>query len=489
MSETDKATAMLIGRTGAVAGRDYVVGDQARIGAGRDAEVRIRTEGISRVHARIWRDEDEYWIEDAGSTNGTFLGGVRIRKDRIRHLDVVTLGRAVDLIFVRRAGAAGVAAVPGAAASPPRVAAAALEPLDGPGGGAPTEIPKGEITLGRAVSNNIVIASRAVSKVHARIERTSGGVFIQDLGSANGTTVNGGRIEARTALAHGDRIVLAGVHGFRVSIEGKGEDGGDQTVSEPQSGYRTVFSQEWRTRLVWSADELEEMPVAPPELPEPPPPAEARQRPRQPKPLAPKRTPLPESPPEPKARRQAPPAAVKAPAAAPKADERSGTPPEPRAAPKPPPPLPPAVPRASEASEKAAKPKDAPKPEKPAKAPPRAPVDREAVAAFETVLAGSPAAADAPPAVRLVGAETHTLDAGATTIGRSVAAAVWINDRAVSRIHATITVTAEEVAIEDGGSANGTVVNGARIAGRTRLENGDRVKIGDLEWTVEVAGG
>ena len=436
MTETGRATAILIGRTGAVAGLDFVVGDQARIGAGREAEVRIRTEGVSRVHARIWRDEDEYWIEDAGSTNGTFLGGVRIRKDRIRHLDVVTLGRAVDLIFVRRADAAGAVAVPGAAASPPRVVAAALEPLDGPAAGAPTEIPKGEITLGRAVSNNIVIAGRAVSKVHARIERTSRGVFIQDLGSANGTSVNGARVEARTALAHGDRILLAGVYGFRVSIEGKGEDAGGDTVSEPQSGYRTMFSQEWRTRLVWSADELEEMPVAPPELPEAPAPTPVKQRPRRPKPPVPKRAPAPDSPPEVKARPQAP--------------------------------------------------KAAPKAETPAAATPRAPVDREAVAAFATIPAGS-AASGAPPAVRLVGAETHTLDAGTTTIGRSVSATVWINDRAVSRIHATITVTADEVAIEDGGSVNGTFVNGARIAGRTRLQNGDRVKVGDREWTVEVA--
>ena len=94
------ATAKLIGRTGPVAGKDFVLGETTRIGAAREAEIRIRAEGVSRVHARLWREDDAYWLEDTGSTNGTFLGGTRVRKDRLRHLDVVTVGRTVALIFV-----------------------------------------------------------------------------------------------------------------------------------------------------------------------------------------------------------------------------------------------------------------------------------------------------------------------------------------------------------------------------------------------------
>ena len=85
------ATAKLIGRTGPIAGKDFVLGDTTRIGSAREAEIRIRAEGVSRIHARLWREDDAYWLEDAGSTNGTLLSGTRVRKDRLRHLDVVTL--------------------------------------------------------------------------------------------------------------------------------------------------------------------------------------------------------------------------------------------------------------------------------------------------------------------------------------------------------------------------------------------------------------
>ena len=120
-------SATLIGRTGAVAGKDYAVADTVSIGAARKADVRIQVEGVSRIHARLWREGDDYYLEDAGSTNGTFLSGLRIRKDRLRHLDVVTLGRSVDLIFVIRDDEPGAAAP----ALPRGIISATLEPLDG----------------------------------------------------------------------------------------------------------------------------------------------------------------------------------------------------------------------------------------------------------------------------------------------------------------------------------------------------------------------
>src|SRR5216684_4881629 len=90
----------LLGRTGQVAGRDVTVSSRMRIGAAEDNDLRLVVRGVSRHHARIVRDGDAYWLEDAGSTNGTFLNGLRIARERLRHLDVITLGRDVDLIIV-----------------------------------------------------------------------------------------------------------------------------------------------------------------------------------------------------------------------------------------------------------------------------------------------------------------------------------------------------------------------------------------------------
>ena len=77
-------------------------------------------------------------------------------------------------------------------------------------GGAAIAIAAGEVTLGRAPSNNIVAESTAVSKVHARIERTLDQLMLEDLGSANGTYVNGARVMT-AFLQDGDVLSLAGV--------------------------------------------------------------------------------------------------------------------------------------------------------------------------------------------------------------------------------------------------------------------------------------
>lgn len=69
-----------------------------------------------------------------------------------------------------------------------------------------------EITLGRADSNDVVFISKTVSRDHARLFERNGRWFVEDLGSLNGTVLNGQRIPPRTPLnlRHGDRLQLGG---------------------------------------------------------------------------------------------------------------------------------------------------------------------------------------------------------------------------------------------------------------------------------------
>ncbi len=62
---------------------------------------------------------------------------------------------------------------------------------------------KSNIVIGRAAFNDVVLADPSVSRRHARVERTSRGYEVIDLGSANGITVNGVRM-ARGILRSGD---------------------------------------------------------------------------------------------------------------------------------------------------------------------------------------------------------------------------------------------------------------------------------------------
>ena len=64
------------------------------------------------------------------------------------------------------------------------------------------------VTIGRQASCTIVIADNNISRVHARFRNDEDGWTIEDLGSTNGTTVNGVLITEPTLLSHGQLIAL-----------------------------------------------------------------------------------------------------------------------------------------------------------------------------------------------------------------------------------------------------------------------------------------
>jgi len=66
----------------------------------------------------------------------------------------------------------------------------------------------GEHVAGRDADCSLVIDGTTVSRRHARITLSNGTVMIEDLGSTNGTHVNGARIYAATRLSPGDEFAL-----------------------------------------------------------------------------------------------------------------------------------------------------------------------------------------------------------------------------------------------------------------------------------------
>jgi pSer/pThr/pTyr-binding forkhead associated (FHA) protein len=70
----------------------------------------------------------------------------------------------------------------------------------------------GEITtIGRAVQNDIVITSKRTSREHARVRCEGWRRMLEDLGSTNGTFLNGERVLAPVALQDEDRISIGDV--------------------------------------------------------------------------------------------------------------------------------------------------------------------------------------------------------------------------------------------------------------------------------------
>jgi diguanylate cyclase (GGDEF)-like protein len=67
-----------------------------------------------------------------------------------------------------------------------------------------------EFTIGRDVKNNIVVDLDNVSRRHAKIITKEGGTFVADLGSTNGTYLNGKEVVEETALRSGDYVKVGG---------------------------------------------------------------------------------------------------------------------------------------------------------------------------------------------------------------------------------------------------------------------------------------
>jgi serine phosphatase RsbU (regulator of sigma subunit) len=93
-------------------------------------------------------------------------------------------------------------------------------------------------TIGRSSMNDLPVADKMLSRQHARIVRdNNGGLSVEDLGSRNGTFLNGERLVSIQPLKPGDRITVGGVtlkveseSTTRVRIEAQEEEALDNTI-------------------------------------------------------------------------------------------------------------------------------------------------------------------------------------------------------------------------------------------------------------------
>jgi predicted component of type VI protein secretion system len=74
--------------------------------------------------------------------------------------------------------------------------------------GSPVLVQAEDVVVGRIPKCTVRVVHPLVSREHCRIEMRDDGVFVVDLGSANGTWLNGVRVESRSQLRTGDRLGL-----------------------------------------------------------------------------------------------------------------------------------------------------------------------------------------------------------------------------------------------------------------------------------------
>ena len=88
---------------------------------------------------------------------------------------------------------------------------------------------RGPWSVGRSEENDIVVPDPNVSRRHARLLRSENGYVVEDLGSTNGTLLDGAPIE-RERIESGDELTFGGVNGRFVR---RGGDEGDEGSSDP----------------------------------------------------------------------------------------------------------------------------------------------------------------------------------------------------------------------------------------------------------------
>ena len=101
--------------------------------------------------------------------------------------------------------------------------------------GQATPVPEGEFTVGRSSEAYIRVEDSSVSRQHARLVNTPEGFFLEDLGSGNGTALQGAYLSGRAKIKPGDLVHIGSVP-FRIDPETGGEPVVPDQAAKPMDG-------------------------------------------------------------------------------------------------------------------------------------------------------------------------------------------------------------------------------------------------------------
>jgi pSer/pThr/pTyr-binding forkhead associated (FHA) protein len=248
-----KSSKPAAGRTGGrlvclTDGREYSVGDgPLTLGREASADVVVAGHEVSRHHAEIRSEQDGYVLLDM-SVNGTYVNGARIgKRHQLARADVIRIGNDEFRFYADRSSEPATPALePQVQTTPPPVGAthrlsdtmhgipvAAVDselqqqrntppsPTAAPlasflfrsgelkGRRLPVKVPV--VNIGRGDYNDVVIADPSVSTMHAKLQRRESIWILTDLGSTNGTFVEGERLTGEAPLSPGTTLKFGDV--------------------------------------------------------------------------------------------------------------------------------------------------------------------------------------------------------------------------------------------------------------------------------------
>jgi pSer/pThr/pTyr-binding forkhead associated (FHA) protein len=185
----------------------WLVDPRLTIGRDKTNNLVINDEGISVFHAELQQEEGKLFLRDTGSVNGTFLNGEAVTKrTEVKVGDTIRL-HLVELQVIDPTKAPPEPIAPPVKRDMPKAApiwqvkamtgviSGRMFPIEGAG----THV------IGRDPHCDIVVGGAHVSRRHAEFSIRNHVLWVKDLGSSNGSFVNGKRYE-EVALKNGDEV-------------------------------------------------------------------------------------------------------------------------------------------------------------------------------------------------------------------------------------------------------------------------------------------
>jgi pSer/pThr/pTyr-binding forkhead associated (FHA) protein len=190
-------------------------GGTASIGRLETNDISIKEQHVSRQHAIINYRDGVFIITDLGSANGVFVNDQRLTEpfplaagDVIRlYVPIINFSALVDEEEQRQSSDSGIYLATSEGEGSGR-----LLITNGPQEGSSIPLLLNSVTIGRATSKadwEICLQDPSVSRPHARLDLVDSNWVLYDLGSANGTSINGTPVnEKGRALHDGDVITI-----------------------------------------------------------------------------------------------------------------------------------------------------------------------------------------------------------------------------------------------------------------------------------------
>lgn len=176
------------------------------LGKGDANDIVIDEPGVNGFHADLKVDGDEVTITDIDTDSGTLVNGEKISHPMpLRAGDIIII-QGVEMEIVEEADSAGAKTLvlSGTALMQLGTDSWSLVAESGPEKGQVIPIVD-RVEIGRALECDISILEPSLSRKHAELELIGDDLVLRDLGSVNGTWVNGEKID-EVKLKDGDRM-------------------------------------------------------------------------------------------------------------------------------------------------------------------------------------------------------------------------------------------------------------------------------------------